>query len=281
MGNELASALGLGASGLGNDWHVKSHMKPTGTHMAALATRARKSKKPKAPKAERSGLADQHVHAQLYAAIIDHRIPPGTALLEDRLAKAFAVSRTVIRKVLQQLSHQKLVDIIPNKGASVAKPSAEEARQVFEARREIERILVERAVRSASDAELKNLAELSKLEQQAHARGLKAERLKLSGEFHRQLAALAKNAVLESFVAELVSRTSLIIALYESPGAIACSHTEHLEIGNAMILRDTGKAVAYMEHHLHHIEAQIDLTSHAPAPDFQSLFSQRPARRKK
>lgn len=229
----------------------------------------------------RSGLADQRVHAQLYAAIIDHRIPPGTALLEDHLAKAFAVSRTVVRKVLQQLSHQKLVDIVPNKGASVAKPSAEEARHVFEARRALERILIERAVTSASDAELKGLAKLPKLEQQAHARGEKSERLKLSGDFHRQLAALAKNSVLENFLAELVSRTSLIIALYESPGAVPCSHTEHLEISNAMMLRDARKAVEYMEHHLRHIEAQIDLSSHAEVPDFGQLFSGRTARRKR
>jgi DNA-binding GntR family transcriptional regulator len=249
--------------------------------MAVVGIRASKIGKPNASKVERSGLTDQRVHAQLYAAIIDHRIPPGTALLEDRLAKAFAVSRTVIRKVLQQLSHQKLVDIIPNKGASVAKPTAEEARHVFEARREVERILVERAVRTASDAELKNLAKLSKLEQHAHARGHKLERLKLSGEFHRQLAALAKNAVLESFLVELVSRTSLIIALYESQGAVPCSHTEHLEISNAMILRDANRAVDYMEHHLRHIEAQIDLTSHAAVPDFQSLFSRRTVRRKR
>jgi DNA-binding GntR family transcriptional regulator len=172
------------------------------------------------------------------------------------------------------------VDIVPNKGATVAKPSAEEARQVFEARREVERVIVERAAAAASDADLKNLVNLAKSEQQAHARGQKAERLKLSGEFHRQLAALSENAVLENFVAELVSRTSLIIALYESPGAVPCSHTEHLEIANAMALRDAGKAAQYMEHHLRHIEAQIDLASRADAPDFQKLFaSQKPKRR--
>lgn len=248
--------------------------------MSVVRSKATQKIKSAPPKVERSGLADQRVHAQLYAAIIDHHIPPGTALLEDHLAKAFAVSRTVIRKVLQQLSHQKLVDIVPNKGASVAKPNAEEARQVFEARREVERVLVERAVRTATDVELKNLVKLSKQEQQAFARGQKSERLKLSGEFHRQLAALAKNAVLEGFLAELVSRTSLIIALYESPGAVPCSHTEHLEISNAMIARDVNKAVEFMEHHLRHIEAQIDLTSHAAPPDFQTLFSPRPGKRK-
>ena len=241
--------------------------------MAAIGKTRREPSASSGTAARRSGLTDQRVHEELYAAIIDHKIPPGTPLLEDGLATAFGVSRTIVRKVLQQLSHERLVDIVPNKGATVAKPSAEEARQVFEARRALERALVEGAVAKASDADVKGLIKLAKSEQQAHARGHKADRLKLSGEFHRQLAVLAGNDVLAEFLTELVSRTSLIIALYESPGAVPCSHTEHLEIANAIVLRDAAKAVQYMEHHLRHIEAQIDLSANAQPPDFKSLFS--------
>lgn len=216
--------------------------------------------------------ADVRVHAALYRAIIDHRIPPGTPLLEDGLASAFKVSRTVIRKSLQRLAHERLVDLVPNKGASVAKPNAEEARQVFEARRELEQTLVRRAVRRASDTELKDLVKLARREHRAYQQGAKAERLKLSGDFHRQLAEHSGNSVLQSFLAELVSRSSLIIALYESPGAVPCSHTEHLEIANAMVARDGNKAVQYMDNHLRHIEAQIDLTEIQATPDFTQLF---------
>jgi DNA-binding GntR family transcriptional regulator len=115
--------------------------------------------------------ADIRIHAELYRAIIDHKIPPGTQLLEDKLSAAFKVSRTVIRKALQQLAHERLVDIVPNKGASVAKPSAEEARQIFEARRELEQIIVQMAAAKASDAELQNLVKLAKSEQQAFVKG--------------------------------------------------------------------------------------------------------------
>src|SRR5207302_2547253 len=91
---------------------------------------------------KRNGQTDERVHHAIYAAIISHQISPGTALQEDALAGAFGVSRTIIRKVLQRLSHERLVDLVPNKGASVAQPSAEEAREVFEARRVLERIFV-------------------------------------------------------------------------------------------------------------------------------------------
>lgn len=221
---------------------------------------------------KRAGKADEQVHRDLYAAIINHRISPGTPLQEGALAKAFGVSRTVIRKALQRLSHERLVELIPNKGASVAKPSADEARQVFEARRAIERILVERVIAMASDADITSLIKTAKSEGIAFERGNKQERVKLSGEFHRQLAQISGNPVLTDFLTELVSRTSLIIALYESPGAVPCSHSEHLEIANAIKRRDVPKAVQFMDHHLQHIETQIDLTDAFETVDFKLLF---------
>jgi DNA-binding GntR family transcriptional regulator len=231
-------------------------------------TRSRLRKTP----LKRLGQSDERVHKNLSSAIINHRISPGSPLQEDALAKAFGVSRTVIRKVLQRLSHERLVEIVPNKGASVAKPSAEEARQVFEARRAIERILVERVISAASEADVAHLLETAKSEKTAYEKGDKQERVRLSGEFHRQLAQLGGNPVLTGFLNELVSRTSLIIALYESPGAVPCSHSEHLEIANAIKRRDTAKAIQYMDHHLQHIEAQIELTDAFEPVDFRQLF---------
>ena len=221
---------------------------------------------------KRDGKSVESIHAELYGAIIGHRIPPGTALQEDALASAFGVSRTIVRAALQRLSHARLVDLVPNKGAAVAKPSADEAREVFEARLALERVLVERVAQSATGAGIAKLIQLVKREKLAFETGDKAGRVKLSGDFHRQLAELAGNTVLSAFLNELVSRTSLIIALYESPGAVPCSHGEHLEIAQALKRRDGKKAAQYMDHHLRHIEAQIELVdSHKPV-DFKSLF---------
>jgi len=238
----------------------------------------RKPSRPKMPAAgrkrspKRNGDSDAVIHQNLYMAIIDHRIPPGTPLQEDSLASAFGVSRTIIRKVLQRLSHERLVDLVPNKGASVARPTADEARQVFDARRSLERILIERIIAFATDQGIAGLDALVKSEKAAFEMGDKRERLKLSGEFHRRLARLAGNNVLYGFLNELISRTSLILALYESPGAVPCSHNEHAEIVSALKRRDVKKAVQYMEHHLQHIEAQIELTETHQRVDFNKLF---------
>ena len=162
---------------------------------------------PRAPKKvlKRNGQSDELIHGNLSAAIIDHRIPPGTALQEEDLAGVFGVSRTIIRKVLQRLAHERLVQIVPNRGASVARPTADEARQVFDARRLIERILIERTVERASDAGLAALGDIVLAEKQAQETGDKRERLRLSGEFHRELSRYAANEVLAAFVRELAT----------------------------------------------------------------------------
>lgn len=240
---------------------------------------AKTARKAKARSPKRAGTSDERVHLKLHQAIIDHRIAPGTPLQEDALAQAFGVSRTVIRKALQRLAHERLVVLVPNKGAFVAKPSAEEARHVFEARRALERVLVERAIENATDKEIAGLVDTARQEKKAAETGDKDERLKLSGSFHLQLARLGGNPVLVDFLTELVSRTSLIIALYESPGAVPCSHGEHLEIANAIRQRNRARALQYMNHHLQHIEAQLDLSNALVNVDFLQLFKTREAAR--
>jgi DNA-binding GntR family transcriptional regulator len=240
---------------------TKKKGSPTSRNSARGATRIK-----------RHGHSDDAIYQEMFRAIIEHRIPPGTALQEDALAATFGVSRTIIRKVLQRLSHEHLVDLVPNRGGSVAKPSAEEARKVFDARRVVERILIERLATHISDDEINELSRFIIAEKAAFESGNKQDRLRLSGDFHRLLASLAGNDVLADFLNELISRTSLIIALYESPGAVPCSHGEHMEIVGALRRRDAKKSAQYMDHHLQHIEAQIELSEIYEKVDFKSVF---------
>lgn len=216
---------------------------------------------------------DERVHSAIFAAIINHQLRPATQLQEDALAAAFGVSRTIIRKVLQQLAHEKLVVITPNKGARVARPTTEEARQVFEARHTIERELVSTVARRAQGKELDGLRGIVEEERRAQEADDKRRRVQLSGDFHRALASLAGNDVLATFLSELVSRTSLIIALYEKPGAVPCSCEEHQEIIDALARRDEAAAIDRMSHHLKHIESQVDLSQSTGGVDFRSLFA--------
>ena len=84
-------------------------------------------------------LSENDIYERMVATILDHRLSPGTKLVEDKLATAFGVSRTRIRPVLVRLANEQIVTLTPNRGAMVAQPTQTEAREVFEVRRMIER----------------------------------------------------------------------------------------------------------------------------------------------
>jgi len=79
--------------------------------------------------------SEDAIHAEIRDAIGNQKLPPGTRLREDELRRIFAVSRDRMRKVFARLAYEGLVELEPNKGASVARPSVQEARELFAARR--------------------------------------------------------------------------------------------------------------------------------------------------
>ena len=80
----------------------------------------------------------QRIVASIVEAIVERRLMPGTKLAESQIGELFSVSRTVVRQALNQLSRDRLITLEPARGAFVAQPGIEEARQVFEARQLIE-----------------------------------------------------------------------------------------------------------------------------------------------
>src|SRR5882724_6832510 len=89
-------------------------------------------------KSTRADLACQ----ALRQAIIEQALPPGTKLPEDELGQRFAMSRTLVRAALAQLQSEGLVDAPPRRTATTAKPTLEEAKEIFEVRRLLERDVV-------------------------------------------------------------------------------------------------------------------------------------------
>ena len=202
---------------------------------------------------------DLRIYRAVVSAVMSHRLPPGTRLGEADFCELYQVSRTTVRKALQRLAHDHIIELRPNRGAVVASPSPREARDVFAARRALERAIVPLVVANATPASLRAIRAALEAEEQARHSGDRAGWIRLGGEFHLLLAELSGNAVLQRFMGELVSRCSLIIALYETPGAPMCGNDEH---GDLLALIEQGKAeqaVALIEHHLLEIEARLQL----------------------
>ncbi|MHC8408900.1 GntR family transcriptional regulator [Pseudomonas sp. Hz4] len=65
-------------------------------------------------------LARSVIEETLRSAILDGRIPCGTALRQQDLADLFGVSRMPVREALRQLEAQALLNVVAHKGAVVA-----------------------------------------------------------------------------------------------------------------------------------------------------------------
>jgi DNA-binding GntR family transcriptional regulator len=202
---------------------------------------------------------DERIYRAVVNAVMSHRLPPGTRLGEAEFCDLYGVSRTTVRKALQRLAHDHIIELRPNRGAIVASPSPKEARDVFAARRALEREIVPLVVQRATPASLRAIRVAIEAEEAARRSADRAAWIRLGGEFHLLLAELAGNAVLQRFMAELVSRCSLIIALYENPGAPMCGNHDHQQLLALIENGDAARATALIEHHLVEIEARLHL----------------------
>lgn len=206
-----------------------------------------------------SRLSDDLMYAEIYSAIIKHNLPPGTKLPEDALADVFGVSRTRIRKILHQLAHEGMVSLERNRGASVAKPSIQEARDVFTARRLLETAAVREIAQLGKPEHVKMLRAFVARERDAHEGRDQRAMITLSGEFHLKLISVLNNQPLTEFLKELVSRTSLVIAVYERPGASSCHYDEHEILVEHVAKKEAAKAADAMRTHLLSIEQSLVL----------------------
>lgn len=210
----------------------------------------------------------------LRRAIIEQALKAGTKLPEDEIGRHFSMSRTLVRAVLAKLQTQGLVDTYHKRTATVAQPSLEEARDVFAVRRSLEREAMRSVMKRWSPEIEKALKNHVKEEEAAHAKGDARLSTRLAGEFHLKLATLSGNMLLERYLFELVSRCSLILAMYSRPHSSECAISEHSALIAALKAQDTAAAERLMDEHLVSVETRALIGEEAEtAPDLGSILS--------
>jgi DNA-binding GntR family transcriptional regulator len=246
--------------------------------MGAVRTEGTLAVQARLQEAEAAAGDTEEIYRSVFEAIVDHRLLPGTQLKEDVLCEIFKVGRTRIRKVLARLAADNIVDLFPHRGAFVAHPTVEEAKEVFRARRVVEAHLVRAAAENRSDAARSALRRHIGLEQEARESGHQSAAIRLCGDFHLILADLAKSPIMGRFLLELVSRTSLIVAIYESHDTTSCEMDEHKALAKAVISGQADRAAELMMAHLDGIEGRLNL--HPPKKiqlDIQEALTARPS----
>ncbi|MCV6591946.1 MAG: GntR family transcriptional regulator [Silicimonas sp.] len=201
----------------------------------------------------------EKIVSQLTEAVHEHRVLPGMKLSEDEVGEVFGVSRTIVRQALRTMAHGGLVSIERNRGAFVAKPSIKEAREVFEARALLEPQTARAAAERATAADVALLEEHIAQEHAAIEKGEAGRALNLSGLFHVEIARIADQATIEAFIRQLVSRSSLVIALYWQRRTALCESNAHHALLDAFRDNDPDRAEELMKGHLVDLLSQLNL----------------------
>lgn len=185
----------------------------------------------------------------LRRAIIEQALEPGTKLPEDSLGERFGVSRTIARHALGQLASEGLVELRRNRIAVVVTPSWQDARDIFDIRMELERLIVRKLAGKLKSAQIARLKAHVAAEQEAHD-GPNAVSIRLATEFHILLASMTNSPVLVRYVSEIAYRCCLTLSLFSRPHSSECGISEHIAIIDALQDGDVDQAMALMHSHL-------------------------------
>jgi DNA-binding GntR family transcriptional regulator len=224
--------------------------------------------KPK-PSTDRAGL----IYQALRRAIIEQALEPGAKLPEDAIGERFGASRTIVRSALSQLAAEGLVELRRNRGAAVATPAWEEARDTFDIRLGLERLVMSRLAGRLTRDEIKTLE--AHVDQEERARGNNEPlSIRLATEFHIVLAQMTGSPVLSRYIREVSSRCGLILALYSRPHSSECAVSEHRAIIAALSSGDSARATALMDQHLDAVADRALIVAHPPKErDIKDILS--------
>jgi DNA-binding GntR family transcriptional regulator len=213
-----------------------------------------------------TSLADE-IAFRIQAAILDGQYPPGTHLQQDELCVRFGVSRTPVREALRKLQATNLVDLVPNRGATVRIPTRKELVDVYAVRAELEGYACLLAAPRATSTFLEELdrtqAEMERATAELEHGGLRPEdeaafnaRVTMANvRFHGAIHRLADNARLGRTIDELQTyfpKDYVWRALRDSPENHVVSVDEHEAIRAALAEHDGAGARLAMTAHIEH-----------------------------
>lgn len=180
---------------------------------------------------------------KLRQAIIAHRFPPGTRLIERDLCEQLGVSRTSVREALRHLESEHLIEMVPHKGPVVATLSLEEISEIYEVRAVLEGMACEKFALNASDEDIERLQRAFERIGNAATENDHRKILKIKAEMYQIIFKGAKSAICQNLVSSLVSRIEILRHMsLASSGRNADMLRELRPIIEAARLRD-GKAM--------------------------------------
>ncbi len=198
------------------------------------------------PAADEQGPADR-----LRALILEGEMAPGQRLVESDLAELLQVKRSAVRAALVQLTSERLVERIRNRGARVRVVTVAEAIAVYECRMVLEGLCARKAAENVTGEAAEQLGAIGESMEAAVRNGEPLQYSQLNEQLHTRIREIAAQPVakdmLEGMHAQLV-RHRFRLAL--RPGRPGESLPQHLAIIRAVAAGDADGAEAAMREHV-------------------------------
>ena len=194
---------------------------------------------------------------RLRALILTGEYGPDERLIEEQLAERLGVSRTPVRQALTMLEAEGLVEIAPNRGATVCSFSIEDVWDVYDLRAVLEGHAARRAAGRIERRELKRLQDLAgEMEGlpgrfEDHEEEIRAL-VALNQEFHGTIVQASRNRRLE----HLINRTVEIPLMFKAffwytPHERTISNHFHRQILKSLERGDADRAGIIMREHVY------------------------------
>jgi DNA-binding GntR family transcriptional regulator len=198
----------------------------------------------------RSTLTEQIVN-RLRDMIIQNQLVPGEYIRERVICSQLNVSRTPLREALHILATEGLIELIPNRGAMISLPNAEEVEDMLQVLGVLEGFAGEKACRRAKPEEIAEIKALHYEMLAAKSRGDRLEYFKLNQRIHLAIVETARSQTLKDHRNLLNARLYRI--RYQSNlhnNAWQTAVEEHNEIMGALENRDAQKTAMLLKNHL-------------------------------
>jgi len=191
------------------------------------------------------------VFSDLERAIINGEYQAGDSLSEIKLSEKYGVSRTPVREALRQLELEGLVELIPNKGATVVGVSEKDIADIYAVRVRIEGLAARLCAENATSEEIQALERLVDLQEFYLLKGKPDQLWELDGEFHNTIFEASRNRPLQSMLSSFHSYISRARSnSMKSADRAALSVEEHRSILGAIIAHDGDSAEEHMTAHI-------------------------------
>lgn len=185
--------------------------------------------------------------------IITGDLVAGEKIPEAALCARFGVSRTPLREALKVLAAEGLVTLTPNRGATVAKITADEIDELFPIMGMLEALAGEIVCGRLTSADLSRLEKLHATMVAHYSRGDWTAYAKANRAIHEALFEIAGNATLSSLYQQLMIRIHAVrFVARKSPERWREAVDDHERMMVALRARNGGKLAAILREHLRH-----------------------------